>query len=217
MRQSDQIAELMDALAQAQAEMPTLHRDRTATVSTKSGGSFSYKFVDGGQLLAAALTALSKHGIAVLQFVESDDEHVTVTTRLAKGAEWIESMLAHRLDLIDPQRLGSLLTYLKRYGLQALAGVPVMNEDDDASAARLPARRVSDGGAASTRTGEVAAIEQDPAVLAGLELAAAGGLRVLTKALNALTQKQRACIGVDRIRQLQAQARALGAKAEAGA
>jgi len=58
---------------------------------------------------------------------------VTVLTRLLHSSgQWMEDSVSAMLPNGDPQAVGSAITYLRRYALQAVAGIAA--EDDDAEA-----------------------------------------------------------------------------------
>jgi hypothetical protein len=46
-------------------------------------------------------------------------------------------------DNTDPQKMGSGITYAKRYGLQSVFGLP--SEDDDGNSASMPSPKVTKG------------------------------------------------------------------------
>jgi hypothetical protein len=66
------------------------------------------------------------------EYDESDA--VIVTTRLMHSSgQWVEASGRMKPMKNDPQGVGSAITYARRYGLQAIAGIPA--EDDDGNAA----------------------------------------------------------------------------------
>ena len=61
---------------------------------------------------------------------------ISITTRIMhKSGEWIEATTLLPIVKNDPQAFGSAFTYGRRYGLQALAGLPSV--DDDAQSATI--------------------------------------------------------------------------------
>ena len=54
-------------------------------------------------------------------------------------------------DNTDPQKMGSGITYAKRYGLQSAFGLP--SEDDDGNSASMPTPEVSGGKSTTTEEG----------------------------------------------------------------
>ena len=127
MQRSEQIGDLIAALAKAQAEFTFASKDST-------NPAFSSKYADLAAVIVAVRPSLSKHGIAFVQFDGSDVERQTasVTTALHLGEQWI-SMTAEApavgLKGFNVQSLGACWTYLRRYTLQALCGLA--SDDDD--------------------------------------------------------------------------------------
>lgn len=127
MNRSEQIGELMGALAKAQSEFTFAAKDST-------NPAFNSKYADLAANIDAIRPALSKHGIAFLQLDESDVERQTasVTTSLHHGEQWISNTAeapAVGLKGFNVQSLGAAWTYLRRYTLQALCGLA--SDDDD--------------------------------------------------------------------------------------
>jgi hypothetical protein len=89
---------------------------------------FKSKYFDINMLIAEVLPILNKHGITLLQPI-SDGE---VCSAISDGSEVIESRIALP-DINDPQKLGSAITYFRRYTLQSLLALQA--EDDDANLA----------------------------------------------------------------------------------
>ena len=134
MERSEQIGDLIAALAKAQGEFSAaLKQNESIAFGT---GNRAYKYADLAANISAVRPALSKHGIALMQFNESDLEHQTakVTTSLHYAEQFI-SITAEAPAVgrngFDVQTLGACWTYLRRYTLQAICGLA--SEDDDAA------------------------------------------------------------------------------------
>lgn len=138
--------ELNAALAKAQASFPTIGKDRTVEVDTKSGGKYRYSYATLSGILAAVRPVLAENGLAVVQLLGADDEsgRPELRTELRHSGGGILAA-SFPLPVVpdDPQRLGSLLTYLRRYALSALLGIAADEDDDDGAKAKGPARRQS--------------------------------------------------------------------------
>jgi hypothetical protein len=135
MKTSESIAKIADALAKAQIEMGRVVKDKTAKVQTKAGGSYSFDYADLASVLDVVKPALAKHGIAVVQAAALEGDKVNVETRLLHSSgEWIESALAVKPEDTAPQKIGSAITYARRYALSCMVGV-ASEEDDDGNAA----------------------------------------------------------------------------------
>lgn len=127
MKHSESLIEISKALAKFQAEVSDPER-------TKENAFLKAKYVTLDALLQAVRPILAKNGISFLQIPETSDGSVTVTTRLLhESGEWIEAE-PFTLPLVkkDPQGVGSVVTYGRRYSLSSILGV-AWEEDDDAN------------------------------------------------------------------------------------
>ena len=152
-RRSPEIGELAAAMAAAQIELRNPKKTETATVATKSGGQYSYHYMELAQLIEICREVLAKHGLAIFQPVAANLSTVTITTLIAhRSGQWIASDLAlHPVDS-GPQAIGSAITYGRRYGLAAMVGI-AGEEDDDAAAASVERHAPSKPVARATETG----------------------------------------------------------------
>jgi hypothetical protein len=67
---------------------------------------------------------------------------VEVTTMLVhESGEWMRSTLHVPLGKVDPQGVGSAITYGLRYSLMAMLGLPPTDDDGEAATVREPAKR----------------------------------------------------------------------------
>lgn len=130
------MSELSAALVAAVAELQSIPKSRTATVPTKSGGSYSYDYADLGDSLDVVRPVLAKYRLAVLQPVETVDGRTGVSTMIlhASGEQMVFGPLFMPAGDGSPQAIGSSITYARRYSL--LSALGLATEDDDASAAQ---------------------------------------------------------------------------------
>jgi hypothetical protein len=128
---SETIQELAKALLAAQAEF-------SAVPKGSDNPFFKSKYAALPDVVKHAGPVLSKHGLAVSQFVDNVNGEDALTTYLIHSSgEWIShSMLLH-LVKNDPQAQGSAITYARRYSYMAALGL-VADEDDDGNAASKP-------------------------------------------------------------------------------
>lgn len=124
----EDMGELFKALALAQGEFAPILKDSTAKVQMKAGGQYTFDYAGLDVVIAATQPALSKHGIAMMQFPTFD----SLVTVLGKGAARIESYCALPRDA---QAFGSAITYMKRYARLSVLSVFPADEDDDGAAA----------------------------------------------------------------------------------
>lgn len=134
---SPTIGALAEALAKAQASFPSIERNREVEVETKRGGRYRFKYATLDHILERVRGPLAKHGLAVTQLVESEDGTSYLSTLLMHGpsGEWLRGRLALPTTDGAPHELGSLLTYLRRYSLNAVLGIEG-EEDDDGNRAQ---------------------------------------------------------------------------------
>jgi hypothetical protein len=136
---SPTFAKLAAALAKAQANYGDLKASQVADAE-----KYVYKYADLAAVLAAVRPALNAAGIALLQGVAmqrpqgSSGLIVLVETRLIdQSGEWLATTVKLPSGEVAPQKVGSLVSYLRRYALLAMVGVAA--EDDDGKEAQQAA------------------------------------------------------------------------------
>lgn len=131
------IAQLSASLALAQAEITSAAKDR-------KNDHFKSKYADLASVWEACRTAITKHGLAVVQTIATrDNREVMVSTALLhKSGEWIKDVLSVPAIQPTPQAIGSAITYARRYALAAMVGVAPDDDDDGNAASNRPAARV---------------------------------------------------------------------------
>ena len=92
---------------------------------------FNSKYFDINQLLEHLEPLFQKNGLMVLQPI-INKEVVSKIIEIETGDEVCSSL--ELPPLTDPQKIGSAITYYRRYTLQSLLGIQA--EDDDANKAR---------------------------------------------------------------------------------
>jgi hypothetical protein len=161
-RSSESVAALAAALAKAQAELVNPEKSLTATIRTGRPGegerSFRYASLANG--LDIVRKTLGQHEIATVQTTEIDRTAgmVSLTTTLAHSSgEWIASdwPVCPIADMASPQRMGTALTYARRYALFPMVGIA--GEDDldapDLCASAPPPAPMNSGGNGTTQVG----------------------------------------------------------------
>jgi hypothetical protein len=158
---SEQINELVTALAKAQAEMQNAPYNQT-------NPAFKSKYADLASIRDATIPSLTKHGLSLFQMTKLNGEGMFLVTRLAHSSgQWIES--TYPLPIADrPHIMGSAITYARRYSWAAICGIAAEADDDGneaqegskngrSSLPALPARKSS---AAAKRDGDWPRLEQ---------------------------------------------------------
>ena len=116
------------ALAAAQMEMGK-------ALKLSSNPHLKNKYADLQSVMDACMNALNSHGIAVIQPSGFDETgHYVETVFLHISGERLSCRVPMLLGKQDMQGLGSAMTYARRYGLMAMAGVAP--EDDDGECAK---------------------------------------------------------------------------------
>src|SRR5438552_11658572 len=141
-RSSESVAALASALAKAQAELVNPEKSLTATIRTgrPGEGERSFRYAPLASGLDIVRKTLGQHEIATVQTTEIDQPAgiVRLTTMLAHSSgEWIASdwPVCPIADMASPQRMGTALTYARRYALFTLVGIA---GEDDLDAPDLP-------------------------------------------------------------------------------
>lgn len=135
MIKSDSIASLAKALAAAQAEITNPQKNREVTVSTKTGGSYKFKYATLDGILDAVRPALTKNGLWFVQtLANGDGKYRLETTLMHESGDWVQSEQPLFVSDATNQAFGSALTYAKRYALTGMLGIAA-DEDDDGNGA----------------------------------------------------------------------------------
>jgi len=118
--------QLAKALSEFQAEMRPI-------VAGRENPFYKSRYADLADLWAAVREPLAKHGLAVSQFPTNNAEGVGVITYLMHSSG---ENIAHEFTLkpvkADPQGVGSVITYARRYALSGVLGLAT-DDDDDAN------------------------------------------------------------------------------------
>mgnify|MGYP003342078375 CR=1 len=127
MRTSDQLDQLAAALVAARGAM------KNAALN-KVNPHFKSKFADLTSVIDATTAALKAHGLVVTQAPDVTEQGPVLVTRLLHGSgQWMETHCP--LPVVsDMQKMGSAITYARRYSLSAICGIAA-DEDDDANGA----------------------------------------------------------------------------------
>lgn len=127
---------LYAALAQAQGNFRPIAKNRVAKIKTTKGYSYEIKYADLDEINSATRPALTKHGLSVLQPLQSERTEKTADTL-------IETMLLHKdggrivsrlmirgpREFQDQKEFASEVSYMRRYAITALLNLA---SDDDA-------------------------------------------------------------------------------------
>jgi len=125
--QSPTLNKLFESLAKAQQVMEGAKKD-------SANPYFKSKYADLASVWEACRSALTTHGLSVVQTIQTIDGQMQLISILGHSSgEWIKSMMPIKPAKEDIQALGAAVTYIRRFSLAALVGVSP--EDDDAESA----------------------------------------------------------------------------------
>lgn len=123
MDKSESIKNLAVAMCKAQSEMG-------GAVKGKENPFYKSKYSELKDVVHAVKEPFANNGLSYVQFPINDGEKIGVETILMhESGEWLMNSFTVKTSKQDAQGAGSVITYCRRYGLQAVAGIP--SEDDD--------------------------------------------------------------------------------------
>ncbi len=129
MKTSSEINELAFALSKAQGQM-------TGAEKTEAN-FFKGRYADLREVIKAISKPFSNNELCFVQGAEFREGHISIKTRIMHSSgQWIESETILPPTKNDVHGYGSAITYGKRYGLQALAGVPSIDDDGQEAVAQ---------------------------------------------------------------------------------
>lgn len=134
MERSEELNELAAALAQVQGSLPAVVKSQTAKLKgeTKAGKyyEYSYSYASLDAVWDSCRKLLSENNLAIIQIPDETEGHLQLETMLIHASgQWLTSTLP-LIATPDPQKLGSQITYFRRYALSAMLGI-VTDEDMD--------------------------------------------------------------------------------------
>ena len=99
---------------------------------------YNSRYCDLAGCVDACKTALAEHGMTVIQVTITTPVAKLVTTLFHESGEWIRSFYPLTPQKMDPQGMGSAVTYARRYALMAIVGL-APEDDDGTQASQRPA------------------------------------------------------------------------------
>lgn len=140
-RQSENVIELVTALAKAQGAFPPIPKNQKSDFVDKKGNRRVYKYADLADINSAITPSLAVNGLSITGQMIPKGELLYLFTRLYHSSgQWLETSYSV-LRSENPQAEGSAITYARRYSISYLLNISAM-EDDDGEAAKdeLPSR-----------------------------------------------------------------------------
>jgi hypothetical protein len=131
---SEKIDQIAEALIAVQSEMGTVTKEN-------ENPYFKSKYADLAAVHRLCMPILTKNGLCVSQVCAPSEKGVKIVTLLLhKSGQYLGSELEMIPTKMDPQGIGSAITYARRYALMAIIGL-VAEEDDDGNAASTPPQK----------------------------------------------------------------------------
>ena len=152
--QSENIADLAIALSKAQAENGTVHKDA-------KNPFYKTNYASLAQVWETVRPALTANGLSVVQLPSQDEKGYYVESMLIHSSgQWIKCRTYMKPVKEDPQGIGSLISYARRYALQSL--VMVCPDDDDGEMAMGRSTSVPQARTTITKVIAPATPKEDP-------------------------------------------------------
>lgn len=107
----------------------------------KVNPAYKSRYASLPELLDSVKAVAKEYDLSVHQSLSSADGTVRVTTTILhdNGEEFPAGSVAFKSDGLDPQKLASAVTYLRRLCLKTAVGIETDLDDDGAAASRTPA------------------------------------------------------------------------------
>lgn len=121
---------MVDKLLRAQADFKPLRK-------TKENPYFHSSYADLGDIMDSISDALRKHGLVITSSSVPHDKGLLLTTSIHDIETSKSISSSFFIGELDPQKIGSGLTYGRRYNIVNLLNL-VADEDDDGNRASQP-------------------------------------------------------------------------------
>ena len=99
---------------------------------------YKSKYFDINSLIKQLMPILEKHNLLLLQPMSEGNQYSKIVD--VDTGDSVESFLSLPINL-DAQKIGSAITYYRRYTLQSLLGLQA--EDDDGNNASIPSKKTT--------------------------------------------------------------------------
>lgn len=149
MKKSESIKELAEALCNMQEEVTDVPKNTKAKSISKNGKEYSRDYADLAGVLEIGRPLLKKHGLSITQhpgqFVNGNVSLTTLVTH--SSGEWIESQFEapyiKQEGMNEPQSVGSIITYMRRYVLKGIFSMADADSDAQGVSSAKPIQKAS--------------------------------------------------------------------------
>lgn len=123
MKKSEEINEIALALNKAQAEMG-------GAVTDANNPFFKSKYADLGSIIKVIKPPFANNGLSYAQFPITEESRIGVETVIMHSSgQFISNEFTMNVPKADPQSAGGVISYCRRYALQAVCGIPAVDSD----------------------------------------------------------------------------------------
>ena len=127
---SEGIDQIAGALAKAQEHFKTPKKTKTA-----NAGTYTYTYADLQDVYDSVRKPLADNNLAITHLTQEFAGQLELVTMLVhESGQWFKSIYPVKAATDQPQKVGSAMTYARRYTVSALLGI-ASEEDDDAQSA----------------------------------------------------------------------------------
>ena len=138
MEMSESILDLAKALTVLQGQLKTVPKDKVNPVHKS-------KYADLSAIWEMCRKPLADNGLSLVQTTEIAENNVILeTTLLHSSGQWLRGKLSLNPAKLDPQGVGSSMTYGRRYAMCALLGIAADEDDDGGGGSRGKDKTVID-------------------------------------------------------------------------
>jgi hypothetical protein len=130
MKTSEQLTDLITALAKARMELPAIVRNCSAIAR----GRREYQYADLSTIAEATSRVLATHGLILVQAVgDGDTGQLCISSTLFHtSGQWLQCALSVPKPA-SIQEVGAISTYIQRYQQSPLLNIATEDDDDAAS------------------------------------------------------------------------------------
>lgn len=115
------------AFVKFQTAMPPVEKNSTVKVTSQKGSGYSFKYAELSEVIEKAKKPLGANNLGVTQLLVGDKLR---TYLIHESGQFIGAETDLRFTPADPQKLGSIITYLRRYAYVAILGISASDDDD---------------------------------------------------------------------------------------
>jgi hypothetical protein len=146
-----------EAMAEFHKRCPAIFKTSKAVISTRGGGSFSYKFASLDELNKRVLPVMASVGLTVSYRIAQKPESVTSVCRITHALGHFEESGPIEMPIVimsgedgktvganPAQCVGIAMSYARRYSFLAITGLAAQDEDKDGQPSIEEPRRQSE-------------------------------------------------------------------------